>query len=485
MKVILKYFILIACVSKAGIAFAQQSKIDSLQNKISTSKEDSVKIKSLIALSFVYRDSNPVKSLEILNEATSLSKKNGEQKWIQLCILSKGQYFLFASNYDSCIYYSKSTIRDSAITRFTKHFGAAYNNLGSAYFRRGDYAKALAYYLKSIEAYENAGFKSSCIMPFSNVGLVYIEQKLFAEALQVYRKTIEVSLLSNESKGLTRAYNNTALIFARLNKIDSAIFYYKKSIEISEKTNDNGMLAQALNNIGAEYRTQNKYTVASEYLERSLKLRILMGDEQGQAQSLINIGINFQRQGDYKKALTYLNEALIISKKIAIKNEISEVYKSLSEIEELQHNYKESLKYFQLHKMYNDTMFNEHEFEKIAQLNSQNAMAKKDHEIELQESEISKQKAETAKQNTQRNAFIIGFILFFALALIAFRGYKRKQKDDAIIISQKQEVEEAKALVDTKQKEVLDSIRYAKRIQNALITSELYIQKSLNKLMKD
>ncbi|MBC7863067.1 MAG: hypothetical protein IAF38_08830 [Bacteroidia bacterium] len=36
-------------------------------------------------------------------------------------------------------------------------------------------------------------------------------------------------------------------------------------------------------------------------------------------------------------------------------------------------------------------------------------------------------------------------------------------------------IEEQKKIVDEKQKEVLDSIHYAKRIQTALITSEKYI----------
>jgi len=36
-----------------------------------------------------------------------------------------------------------------------------------------------------------------------------------------------------------------------------------------------------------------------------------------------------------------------------------------------------------------------------------------------------------------------------------------------------------------KNKEVMDSIYYARRIQRALITSEKYIANQLNKLMKD
>jgi hypothetical protein len=38
--------------------------------------------------------------------------------------------------------------------------------------------------------------------------------------------------------------------------------------------------------------------------------------------------------------------------------------------------------------------------------------------------------------------------------------------------------------IEIKQKEILDSIRYAERIQKALLTSNGYIEKTLRRLMK-
>ena len=70
-------------------------------------------------------------------------------------------------------------------------------------------------------------------------------------------------------------------------------------------------------------------------------------------------------------------------------------------------------------------------------------------------------------------------------AIFIFRSYRQKQKANVIITRQKEEVEKAKELVDEKQKEILDSIHYAKRIQTALITSEKYIAKNLNRLIKN
>ncbi len=54
----------------------------------------------------------------------------------------------------------------------------------------------------------------------------------------------------------------------------------------------------------------------------------------------------------------------------------------------------------------------------------------------------------------------------------------------AEVVLQKNEAEKQKGLVEEKHKEVMDSIKYAKRIQTALITNEKYINNALNRLMK-
>jgi hypothetical protein len=59
----------------------------------------------------------------------------------------------------------------------------------------------------------------------------------------------------------------------------------------------------------------------------------------------------------------------------------------------------------------------------------------------------------------------------------------RRQK--SIIEKQKVIVEKQKNLVDEKQKEILDSIHYAKRIQQALITNEKYIERSLSSMNRE
>jgi len=60
-----------------------------------------------------------------------------------------------------------------------------------------------------------------------------------------------------------------------------------------------------------------------------------------------------------------------------------------------------------------------------------------------------------------------------------YRSFRQKQKNNEIITLQKQEVEKQKDLVEAKQKEIVDSIHYAKKIQQSLLPTEKYIQRNL------
>ncbi len=71
-------------------------------------------------------------------------------------------------------------------------------------------------------------------------------------------------------------------------------------------------------------------------------------------------------------------------------------------------------------------------------------------------------------------------VLIIAIALfIAYRGNKNKQRANLLLSKQKQEIEIQRELVEEKQKEILDSINYAKRIQYSLLASDNLLSNNL------
>jgi hypothetical protein len=84
---------------------------------------------------------------------------------------------------------------------------------------------------------------------------------------------------------------------------------------------------------------------------------------------------------------------------------------------------------------------------------------------------------------------VIGLLLVLFFAGYVFRSLRitRKQKNiieeqKNLVEQQKQEVELQKFLVEEHQKEIIDSIKYARRIQRALLPTEKYIDKNINRL---
>ena len=88
-----------------------------------------------------------------------------------------------------------------------------------------------------------------------------------------------------------------------------------------------------------------------------------------------------------------------------------------------------------------------------------------------------KYEQEIHQQRTYALGGIIGFALMLVVAIVLIRSNKQKQKA-------KLEIEMQKEMVEEKQKEIIDSITYAKRIQNSLLPTEKYILNTLKRLNK-
>jgi phosphoserine phosphatase RsbU/P len=67
-------------------------------------------------------------------------------------------------------------------------------------------------------------------------------------------------------------------------------------------------------------------------------------------------------------------------------------------------------------------------------------------------------------------------VLLLLVAIISIRAYRTKKRSGEIIAQQKLEVENQKVLVEAKQKEIIDSINYAQRIQSAILPASGEIQ---------
>ncbi len=133
-------------------------------------------------------------------------------------------------------------------------------------------------------------------------------------------------------------------------------------------------------------------------------------------------------------------------------------------------------------------------FSQITDLNSKYDAIKKQEEItKLQSENVKGMELLNAKDSELNDSkqtivyFILVILVFLILVFFVIRSnYLRKQinktlvKQKEIIESQKSEVELQKHLVEEKQKEIIDSISYAKRLQEAILPPQDFINKHIS-----
>lgn len=111
----------------------------------------------------------------------------------------------------------------------------------------------------------------------------------------------------------------------------------------------------------------------------------------------------------------------------------------------------------------------------ISEMDAKYETEKKEQQIEIQEIRLEREK-------TLRYSMVVVIFLFIAFAIFLYMAYRNKKKTSLLLAQQKAMIEEQKMIVEEKQKALLDSIHYAKRIQQAMLTPESIIEKSFERL---
>ncbi|MBL7933722.1 MAG: DUF4154 domain-containing protein, partial [Bacteroidia bacterium] len=103
-----------------------------------------------------------------------------------------------------------------------------------------------------------------------------------------------------------------------------------------------------------------------------------------------------------------------------------------------------------------------------------------DAELKQKRDEIARAEGTIGKQKNVISIIAILSAIGIILLLFSIRSNNQRRKANKLLSAQKSEIEKQKHLVDEKQKEILDSINYAKRIQTALMANSKLLSDNLN-----
>jgi len=448
-------------------------KLDSLNLVLKKAVKDTTISDIHVQIARVYGNSNP-KSLEHFLLAQEYAEKGNDSNRIASTDGHLATYYYYTGQYHLAIFHTEKGVKIWEKLGETDSYMHGINNIAILFRRIGNLHKSLYYNQIQLDHYLKLKDSSNLAKVYNNMGNLYSDFGDKKMAMEYQRKGTILRKKLNDMEGLASCYNNLALLYADNKDFDSAIYYYKKGLSIPEGKKSPTLFGAINNNMSISYQALKNLDLAEFHIIKSIEWRDSVGDNHGSCQGRTNLADIYRQKGDYKSAKKMALESLKIATEFEYAEELMLVYLELAKINAGTNNYKDAYEFVQKHLEIKDKLKNKDEILEVARIETAYKYDQKILEDSLksaQEKEllIKNQEIETLElQMVIWSSTGFGVVLIFVV-LFLFRSNKQKSKTNQVISLKNEEIEKQKEKLQTKNKEVLDSINYAKRIQDAIL----------------
>ncbi len=478
------FFLLLVSLACNCNTLTSQTNISSIEDSIlkiiSREKQDTIIAGYYNDLGLELRRNNPTQAIKYGNKALLIYTQSNILTGMAKSYLIIGTAYMNLSKHIEAIDCFNKSISLGEKAGDKKVIARAYNNMGIVFIKQGNTSEAIKNYLFGLKLREELNDKGEMGISYANIGNVYFKEKNYKEALRNYELAEKLFKNTTNKFGLANAIANKGNVLEILGNIDTALHFYYISLKINIEINDKRGISSSYNRIGGIYAQKKMFKLAKEYYSSALQIDIETENADGMGEIIKNIAVVDMELNNYAEAEKNLIQNIKTQKNTRNLSNIMESYFLLSVIDTLKKDYKMSFYHYKEYANYKDSILNKENTEKIVQQQLTFEFNKK-----VEETKQEQLKKDIIAKEELRQQKIVTYIsggagiLVFLFLIIALKAYKGKQKANLIITHQKIEVEKQKHLVDEKQKEIIDSITYAKRLQEAILPPPEFLDKHI------
>lgn len=434
-------------IQNIGIAILYQQLYDSSLTYFYSALDIALKLDSLESIAFLhyqiglsyYYKGEFKKVLEAWTNELNLNYKINNKKYIADCLNRLGVIHKNMDQYEDAIYYYQEALKIEEERKDSANIARALNNIGNIYFHnRGNYTQALEYYSRALDISINTGNKENEAYLLRNIGNIYELQIKYQSALNNFNQALLIfKTLEKKENEIAITQSHISVIYAKLGNFENALEFIQNSISYYTSIRAKPKIAET------------RKTQGDIYLE----------------------------WGKYDLALYAYFKSYDITTELGIKSDLAELYHKISETYAKLNDYKKAFEYHTLSTDLNDSLFSEKVNRQIAQFQTLYETEKKDKEIALLNKDKALQDAAIKKQKLAILFFIVGFAVVTVFMVLILRLYRQKQKANKILEQKNEEISLQRDQILLQKQEITDSIKYASKIQTALLPPQELIDK--------
>ena len=446
-------------------------------------------------------------ALILFDEAITFAKRNNLNNILNALNGNKAALYRTMGDYSNALELSWQTYKAYELLGDIKGMAGRLNTIGITYKEQGNYPNAFKYLHQALKMYEDEGSKPGQANAHNNLGITYVNKNEYKTALEHYFKSMKI----NEELGrsLGGIINNIAGVYKLAGNLKKSNEYYSKSLDIQKLAGSKRGIANGLHNIGEVFKAYfdagydkmiTLYPKLTEdnlikynsllldscetYLIKAQKLYKENGIVNHLATCNISLGGLNRRKENWLEAIKFFNLANDIAKERNMLVIIRKANHGLYMCYDALGRYKEAHEAYVLSRVARDSMENK----KALKAALREQMQYEYDIAERERNETQQRKDEiAAKEKSYQNKLILmfgaGMMIIGLLAFVIFQKLIQSNKQKKLITlqndritGQKDRIEEQKLNLEVKNKEVEDSITYAKTIQEAILPSNIKVK---------
>ncbi len=422
----------IFCSFSAPALLQAQSKIDSLENALTTAAGNK-RAEILYVLSWEYRFTDKDKALRYGEEGLRLATQLRDTGAIASSLNSLSETYLNFGEYDKAEQITREELPYARAIPQTKNLLGALTRLGTIHYRRGKFDEALVYQLEVQREAEKINKPEIIGVASLNLGLTYMDLRRYDEALQYFQTALTAFQAINFAAGMGACYVNITETLRNKKKFPEALEAAFKGEAILRESGNRLHLSYLYLSMGKTYKESGNTLKRLEYFRKGLALAEENKDELMIAMGQANLGQTLLETGELATAKQYLDRSLLAAEKMGEKSVLLENYAHLRDWHLLQKNFAEAGRFDEKFNNGMDSVFNAKMAEKVADSQTK-------YETEKKEAEIAAQKLELLRQRTWIAGLLAGLLAFIVLGYLFYNRYRLRKKAelDAAIIREQQ-----------------------------------------------
>lgn len=418
-----------------------QNKADSLRRVLDSSPSDSLKVRTLIALSQHHQYVDFLQARMYADEALSLASKLDDLPTKVASYQNKAVLLTMSGDYSAALRYDNLTLENDILLHDSTNISRDYNNLGNDYYDLGEYDDAFFYFSLSHRVATASRDTFRMLVADHNLGRVFKEMGQYETAVQHLLASKRLSDHLRDEEGIAYTFDEMGDVQLRRQQYDSAERSLSYALAIARKGDYKVVQPRIYGKLATVSARKGSYDRALAFYDTAYHLNEQTTDRHGMAEVDLGRAVIFISQHRYDEALANLEKSLTVAKELNARILEIKCYNQLSQLWEKKSDFKKSLLYYKQYKQLEDSLFSQELQGKLLRSQLRFETEARDSQIALLSEKDAHQSSELRKQEFVRNILVVVMALSVILLISVYRSGRRRRQINTLLLQHQEEME--------------------------------------------